>query len=69
MDQERLSQITITGISMTIARLDAIANLLIDIRASGNRDFGEQIYAQYRQTVEESTKELSAFLTRHYTEV
>jgi len=69
MDQERLSQITITGISMTIARLDAMATLLIDLRGNGDKDLCERIYAQYRQTVEESTKELSAFLTRHYTDV
>jgi hypothetical protein len=69
MDQEKLSQITITGISMTIARLDAIANLLIDIRASGNPDLGEQIYDHYRQSVEASTKQLTEFLTQHYTAV
>ena len=69
MDQERLSQITITGISMTIARLDAMATLLIDLRGNGDQDLCEKIYAQYRQTVEESTKELSLFLTRHYTDV
>jgi len=69
MNEDKFSQITITGISMTIARLDAIANLLIDIRASGNPDIGEQLYAHYRKAVEESTAELSRFLSSHYTNV